>query len=249
MGCNVWRRRNHSVKESVSKSNLKSDLKKINAILMRRIFTAVVVLFLFPVMINAQDGDKRILFFGDSITAGYGIDKSQAFPALIQQKIDSLNWDFEAVNAGLSGETSAGGLRRIDWMLREPVSVFILELGGNDALRGIDLDVTRQNLQKIIDKVEAKYPDAEVLIAGMQVPPNLGPEYTTKFREIYPGLAEENDAELIPFLLDDLGGNSELMQSDGIHPTEKGHKLIAEKVWEVLRPVLQDFQNTHTNLE
>lgn len=214
---------------------------------MRRILTAVVVLFLFPVMLYAQNSDKRILFFGDSITAGYGIEKSQAFPALIQQKIDSLDWNFDAVNAGSSGETSAGGLRRIDWMLRQPVSVFVLELGGNDGLRGIDLDVTRKNLQQIIDKVQSKYPDAKILVAGMQVPPNMGPEYSRKFREIYPDLAEKNDAELIPFLLNDLGGDSELMQSDGIHPTEKGHKLVAEKVWEVLRPVLQDLQNIHTN--
>lgn len=214
---------------------------------MRRIYTAVVVLFLFPMILDAQNSDKRILFFGDSITAGYGIQKSQAFPALIQQKIDSLNWNFDAVNAGLSGETSAGGLRRIDWMLRQPVSVFVLELGGNDGLRGIDLDVTKKNLQQIIDKVQSEYPDAKVLIAGMQVPPNMGPEYSQKFREIYPDLAEENDAELIPFLLNDLGGDSDLMQSDGIHPTEKGHKLVTKKVWEELQPVLQSLQNIHTN--
>ncbi len=214
---------------------------------MRRIFAAIVVLFLLPVMLNAQNGGKKILFFGDSITAGYGIEKSEAFPALIQQKLDSLNWNFDAVNAGLSGETSAGGLRRIDWMLRQPISVFVLELGGNDGLRGIDLDVTKKNLQQIIDKVKSKYPDAKILIAGMQVPPNMGPDYSQKFREIYPDLAEKNDAELIPFLLNDLGGNSELMQSDGIHPTEKGHRMVAEKVWEVLKPVLQNFINIHTN--
>lgn len=207
---------------------------------MRRLLAAVALLFLLPTMLNAQSSNNRILFFGDSITAGYGIDKENAFPALIQQKIDSLGWDFNAVNAGLSGETSAGGLRRVDWMLRQPVSTFVLELGGNDGLRGIDLDATKQNLQDIIDKVESKYPAAEILIAGMQVPPNMGPDYTQKFREIYPDLAKQNDAHLIPFLLNELGGDSELMQSDGIHPTVKGHKLVGQKVWEVLKPVLEN---------
>lgn len=215
---------------------------------MRRILTSFVILFLFPLMVLSQGNEKRILFFGDSITAGHGIDAENAFPALIQQKIDSLDWNFKAVNAGLSGETSAGGLRRIDWMLRQPVSVFVLELGGNDGLRGIDLDATKQNLQKIIDKVEAKYPDAKIVIAGMQVPPNLGPDYTEKFKELYPDLAEQNNATLIPFLLKDVGGNPELNQPDGIHPTEKGHKIVAETVWDTLKPILQNLQNNvHTN--
>ena len=204
---------------------------------MRRILTIIVLLFLVPTLLYSQDSTKRILFFGDSITAGYGIDTDNAFPALIQQKIDSLNWNYKAVNAGLSGETSAGGLRRIDWMLRQPVSVFVMELGGNDGLRGIDLDATKNNLQKTIDKVEAKYPDAKIIITGMQVPPNLGPEYTQKFKEMYPELAEKNDTKLIPYFLDDLGGDSELMQSDGIHPTAKGHKKLSQKVFTNLNPL------------
>lgn len=206
---------------------------------MKRILTAIVLILVLPLMLFGQDSPNRILFFGDSITAGYGIDKEDAFPALIQQKIDSLDWSFKAVNGGSSGETSAGGLTRIDWVLRQPVSVFVLELGGNDGLRGIDLDVTKENLQDIIDKVEDKYPDAKIIITGMQVPPNLGSDYTTRFKEIYPELAEENNTELIPYFLDELGGDSELMQSDGIHPTEEGHQLLAEKVWEVLKPVLK----------
>lgn len=214
---------------------------------MRRILTAFVVL-LFPMLLYSQDAPKRILFFGDSITAGYGIDKEKAFPALIQQKIDSLGWNYKAVNAGLSGETSAGGLRRVDWMLRQPVSVFVLELGGNDGLRGIDLDATQKNLQKIIDKVEAKYPDAKIMLAGMQVPPNLGPDYTQEFKTMYPDLAEKNNAELIPFLLKGVGGNPDLNQSDGIHPTAKGHQLVAETVWDTLKPILQEMNdNTQTN--
>lgn len=215
---------------------------------MRRILTAFVILFLFPVFLYSQDNTKRILFFGDSITAGYGIEKENAFPALVQQKIDSLEWNFEVVNAGLSGETSAGGLRRVDWMLRQPVSVFVLELGGNDGLRGIDLDATKQNLQKIIDKVKAKYPDAKIILGGMQVPPNLGPDYTSKFKKMYPQLAEKNDAVLIPFLLQGVGGNPEFNQSDGIHPTAKGHQIIAETVWDTLKPILQEVNdNIHTN--
>ncbi len=215
---------------------------------MKRILTAIVLIFLLPMLLFGQESSKRILFFGDSITAGYGVGEENAFPAFVQQKIDSLDWNFKAINGGSSGETSAGGLSRIDWMLRQPVSVFVLELGGNDGLRGIDLDATKKNLQKIIDKVEVKYPEASIVITGMQVPPNLGPEYTGKFKEIYPELAEENNAELIPYFLDDLGGDSELMQSDGIHPTEAGHRLLAEKTWKVLKPILQSKRaDNHTN--
>ena len=209
---------------------------------MRRTLAVFVIVLLLPFICYGQDKPRRILFFGDSITAGYGIEEEQAFPALIQQKIDSLGWNFRAVNAGLSGETSAGGLRRIDWMLRQPVSVFVLELGGNDGLRGIDLDVTQQNLQDIIDKVEKKYPDARIIVAGMQVPPNLGPEYTEQFKEMYPELAKKNDATLIPFLLEGVGGNNELMQSDGIHPNIKGNRVMAETVWDSLKPMLREMR-------
>ena len=211
---------------------------------MRRLLTTLCILFLCSFVALGQGKTERILFFGDSITAGAGVDKKNTFPALIQQKIDSLSWDFNAVNAGLSGETSAGGLRRIDWMLRQPVSVFVLELGGNDALRGIDLSVTKENLQKVIDKVTAKYPDAKIIIAGMQVPPNLGPDYTEEFKEMYPELAEENEATLIPFLLEDVGRNDKLMQSDGIHPNVKGHKVVAETVWDTLKPVLKNLKES-----
>lgn len=186
-----------------------------------------------------QENPGRILFFGDSITAGYGLSPDQAFPALIREKIDSLGWNFELVNAGLSGETSAGGLRRVDWMLRRPVDVFVLELGGNDGLRGIDLSSTKKNLQGIIDKVENKYPDARIVVAGMQVPPNLGPEYTSEFKSMYPELAKKNDAALIPFLMEGVGGNPKYMQGDGIHPNARGNKMMAETVWDTLRPILE----------
>lgn len=189
--------------------------------------------------LQAQDSEtKTILFFGDSITAGLGVDKSQAFPALIQDKIDSLGLNYEVINGGLSGETSAGGLRRIDWILQRDIDLMLLELGGNDGLRGIDLESTKENLQQIIDKFEAKNPEAKIILAGMQVPPNLGQEYTEQFQTIYPELAEENNLPLIPLIMDKLGGNEELIQSDGLHPTPAGHKVIAETIWEVLKPLL-----------
>ena len=207
---------------------------------MKRFLILFVTIVLCSFTASAQEKSPRILFFGDSITAGYGIEEKNAYPALIQQKIDSLNWNYQVINGGLSGETSAGGLRRIDWMLRQSVSVFVLELGGNDGLRGIDLEVTKSNLQKIIDKVQDQYPEAVVILAGMQVPPNLGADYTGEFRQMYPDLAEKNNVELIPFLLEGVGGNEALNQSDGIHPTAEGHKIIAENVWETLEPILRE---------
>lgn len=190
-----------------------------------------------------QDGTSNILFFGDSITAGNGVDKDEAFPALIQEKVDSLGWNFDVQNGGLSGETSAGGLRRIDWMLNRPVDVFVLELGGNDGLRGIDVSSTKSNLQDIIDKVREKYPAARIILAGMQVPPNLGQEYTGKFKQMYADLAKSNSIPLIPFILEGAALDPELMQNDDIHPNAKGHKVVAENVWEVLEPVLQDIRS------
>lgn len=195
-----------------------------------------------PLTGSAQAESGKILIFGDSITAGYGVGTSDAFPALIQQKIDSLGWDFKVVNGGLSGETSAGGLRRIDWLLRQDFQVFVLELGGNDGLRGIDLKSTKENLQAIIDKVRAKRPETRILLAGMQVPPNLGPDYTREFRQMYPELAQKNEITLIPFLLEGVGGREQLMQSDGIHPNVRGHKKVAEIVWEELKPILQQLR-------
>ncbi|MDZ7773778.1 MAG: arylesterase [Balneolaceae bacterium] len=191
-----------------------------------------------------QTESMRILFFGDSITAGYGVGQEQAFPALVRRRIDSLDWNFTVVNGGLSGETSAGGLRRIDWVLRQHVDLFVLELGGNDGLRGIDLASTRQNLQQIIDKVGGTYPDARIVIAGMQVPPNLGPDYTARFESMYPELARENDAELIPFLMEGVGGFEEYMQNDGIHPNARGHERMAQTVWEAIRPILQEMRGS-----
>jgi acyl-CoA thioesterase I len=190
--------------------------------------------------VSAEAAPKTILFFGNSLTAGYGLEPSQAFPALIQQKIDSAGWNYTVINSGLSGETTAGGKNRIGWVLRQKVDVFVLELGGNDGLRGVELESTRNNLQAIIDTVRAKNPDVQIILAGMQIPPNMGLEYTSKFRTIYPELAEKNNLPLIPFLLEGVGGIARLNLPDGIHPTVEGHQIVAENVWKVLAPILQE---------
>jgi acyl-CoA thioesterase I len=181
---------------------------------------------------------KTILFFGNSLTAGYGLDPAESFPSLIQKKIDSLHLPYKTINAGVSGETSAGGNGRIDWILKQPVDVFVLELGANDGLRGIPVTETKKNLQAIISKVKAKYPHAKLVLAGMQVPPNMGQEYADNFRKLFPDLATKNNMRLIPFLLDGVGGVRELNQQDGIHPTAEGEKIVTENVWKVLQGVL-----------
>lgn len=182
---------------------------------------------------------KTILCFGDSITAGYGLeDENDAFPALLQQKIDSLKLNYTVVNSGLSGETSAGGKSRIDWVLHKAISIFILELGANDGLRGVPLSETRANLQAIIDTVQEKRPETTIILAGMELPPNMGQEYTTEFRTIYADLASDNNLKFIPFILKDVGGIKALNQDDGIHPNIEGHKIVAETVWETLEPLI-----------
>jgi acyl-CoA thioesterase-1 len=181
---------------------------------------------------------RTLLFFGNSLTAGYGIDPTEAFPALIQNRIDSLGLPYKVINGGVSGETSAGGNSRIDFVLRQPVDVFVLELGGNDGLRGIPVEETRKNLQSIIGKVKAKYPNCKLVLAGMQIPPNMGEKYASDFRDLYPGLAKENNMTLIPFLLQGVGGEAKLNLEDGIHPTPEGHKIVLENVWAELKKVL-----------
>ena len=182
--------------------------------------------------------ERNIVFFGNSLTAGYGLDPSEAFPALIQARIDSLRLPYKVINAGLSGETSSGGKSRIDWILQQPVDVFILELGANDGLRGIPVSETARNLQAIIDQVKVKYPEAKLLLLGMEVPPNMGKKYTSEFRQVFRDLSEKNNLLFVPFLLDGVGGVPELNLADGIHPTAEGHKILAKNVWEVLGEVL-----------
>lgn len=183
---------------------------------------------------------RTIIFFGDSLTVGLGLrdPAEEAFPGLIQKKLTAAHLPWRVVNAGLSGETTSGGLRRVDWILRQPVDVFVLELGGNDGLRGIEPAVSRVNLQGIIDRIRAKNPAVKILLAGMQMPPSLGPDYTSDFAAIYPELAEKNHLPLVPFLLDGVALNPELNQRDGIHPTAEGHAIVAETVWKYLEPLL-----------
>jgi acyl-CoA thioesterase-1 len=180
---------------------------------------------------------KTILFFGDSLTAGYGLDDpaTEAFPAQVQAKIDSLKLPYKVVNGGLSGETSAGGKGRIDWLLRQKVDIFILELGANDGLRGIPTTATAQNLQAIVSRVKAKYPHAKLILTGMMVPPNMGADYANAFKKIFPALAKTNNMVLLPFLLQNVAGIKELNQADGIHPTAQGAKIVANNVWGVLK--------------
>lgn len=182
---------------------------------------------------------RTLLFYGDSLTAGYGLDPDEAYPALIQQKADAAGLAWRVVNAGLSGETTAGGLRRLDWILRQPVDIFVIELGGNDGLRGLEPDVTRANLQKMIDRIRTRYPHVTIVLAGMQIPTNMGPVYAEAFARIYPELAQKNGVALIPFLLAGVGGVPELNLPDGIHPTAEGHRIVAETVWATISPLLQ----------
>ena len=181
---------------------------------------------------------KNILFFGTSLTAGLGLDPEEAYPALIQNKLDSLQLPYTVINGGLSGETTAGGKGRIDWLLKQKIDVFVLELGANDALRGIAVSDANKNLQFIIDQVKAKYPNAKMVMVGMQAPPNLGKTYANEFKALFPQLATKNKMTLVPFLLDKVGGVPSLNQTDGIHPTAEGAKILATNVWVVLKEIL-----------
>lgn len=194
---------------------------------------------LFIVMaLFVQTKPKVILFFGDSLTAGYGLSPEDAFPTLTGEQLIKNGKNVKIVNAGLSGETSAGGLSRIDWVLRQPIDVFVLELGANDGLRGLPVDQTKKNLQAIIDKVKAKNPAVKVVVVGMMVPPNMGGTYSTQFNAVFPEIAKKNKATLMPFLLDGVAGNEKLNQADGIHPNLEGHKIVATNVTKVLTPLL-----------
>jgi len=181
---------------------------------------------------------KTIVVLGDSLAAGYGVEPSECYPALLQEKITAAGLNFTVVNAGVSGDTSADGLNRINWLLRRTVDILVLELGGNDGLRGIPPSATATNLQTIIDRVKEKNPQTQIVIAGMQMPPNMGETYTVAFQNIFPALAKNNHAALVPFLLEGVGGKSELNQPDHIHPNAAGHRIVADNVWKVLKPIL-----------
>ena len=180
-----------------------------------------------------------ILCFGNSLTEGYGLTSEESFPTILQQYIDSLKYNYQVINAGLSGETTTGGKGRLNWVLNKNVEIFILELGANDGLRGIPLKETEKNLQSLIDTVKTKNKAIKIILAGMQIPPNLGIKYTSDFKAIFPRLTKNNNINLIPFLLKNVAGKKALNQQDGIHPNAKGTKIVAKNVWETLEPLLK----------
>ncbi len=202
---------------------------------------SVALLLSVITVIGAAPIPGVVLFLGDSITAGYGLDISQAYPALIQQKIDAQRWPFKVINAGQSGDTTSGGLNRIDWLLRSRIDVLVLELGANDGLRGVPADTIQKNLQAIIDRVKIKYPHAKIVIAGMKVPPNMGNSYSKGFESVFFAVAKKNNAPLIPFILAGVGGVRDLNLPDGMHPTARGQQIVAANVWKVLEPVLRSL--------
>jgi acyl-CoA thioesterase I len=190
-----------------------------------------------PAAVAGERG--RVVFLGTSLTAGLGLDPDQAYPALIQRKLDEAGLRFEAVNAGVSGETSAGARRRIEWLLRQPAAVLVIETGANDGLRGLEIDSLRSNIQAIIDEAGRQSPKPAVVLLGMRAPPNLGWDYFRRFPRVYSDLAKENDLPLVPFLLEGVAGRSALNQADMIHPTAEGQRHMAETVWKVLEPILR----------
>lgn len=184
----------------------------------------------------------RVVFLGDSLTAGLGVDAGEAFPALVGEMLRREGRPAEVVNAGVSGDTTAGGLRRLDWLLRQKPDVVVVGLGGNDGLRGLQLQASEENLRAIVRK--SREAGAKVLLLGMQMPPNYGPEYTAQFRELYPRVAKETGATLVPFLLEGVGGDPRLNQPDGIHPTAEGHRIIAANVVQQLRDLVPQAQSS-----
>ena len=199
---------------------------------------------LFATLLSAAaPAPQIVLFLGDSLTAGYGIEPAKAFPALIQAKIDARRWNIKVINGGQSGDTSAGGLSRLDWLLKNRVDMLVLELGANDGLRGLSIDVTRKNLQAIIDRSRKRFPQVRVVIAGMKVPPNMGRDFAERFEAMYRELARRNNAALIPFILERVGGVRELNLADGIHPNAAGHRVVADNVWKVLEPIIRSLSS------
>jgi acyl-CoA thioesterase-1 len=187
---------------------------------------------------GAEPERKTIVVVGDSIAAGHGIDPAEAFPALLQERIDKKKRSYEVVNAGVSGDTTASGVRRMPWLLRRRMDVLLVELGGNDGLRGMTPKETKANLEKIVGLAREKNPDVQIIVAGMQMPQNMGEEYTREFRAVFAAVAKEKQAKLIPFLLEGVGGKPDLNLPDRIHPNPQGHKVIAATVWAVLEPML-----------
>lgn len=204
-----------------------------------------VLIFLVLTQTAKSDESRRplksstVLVLGDSLAAGFGVDPSEAFPAVLQRRAEESGMLIRVINGGVSGDTTAGGVRRLDWMLKSPIDVLFLELGGNDGLRGLPIESTRSNLTAIIQRTRARHPKAEIVIAGMQMPPNVGRDYADRFRALFPEVAREEKASLIPFLLEGVGGQPDLNLPDQIHPTPQGHRMIASNAWPVLEPLLR----------
>ena len=202
----------------------------------------VLLLFWFlgwTATVAADAEQKTIVLLGDSIAAGLGVEPSEAFPSLLQERIREKGLPYELVNASVSGDTTAGGLRRLPWLQRRKIDVLVIELGGNDGLRGLSPEQTRTNLEKIVSLAREKNPGVRIVLAGMQMPSSMGADYAKKFRELFATVAMEQKAELIPFLLEGVGGRPEMNQPDRIHPNPAGHKIVADNVWAVLERVLK----------
>ena len=187
---------------------------------------------------NANHTAKRIVILGDSVTAGYGLDPKEAYPALLQKKITAAKLPYTVANAGVSGDTTAGGLRRVAWAMTKGADVLVIALGGNDGLRGIAPGETKKNLLGIVAKARTKNPKIKILVAGMQMPDNMGPGFTARFKALFAEVTRESKATLIPFLLEGIGGVEKLNQADGIHPTAEGQMKVAENVWKILQPTI-----------
>ena len=187
---------------------------------------------------NANAANKRIVILGDSITVGYGLDPKEAYPALLQKKIDIAKLPYTVANAGVSGDTTAGGLRRVAWVMGKGADVLVIALGGNDGLRGISPEETKKNLLGIIAKARSKNPEIQILLAGMQMPDNMGPNFTARFKAVFPEAAKESQATLVPYLLEGVGGVEKLNQADGIHPTPEGQAKVVDNIWKILHPAI-----------
>lgn len=212
--------------------------------LRKRLITQTILgltLFIMGVS-QASAEEPRIVFLGDSLTAGFGLAVTEAYPALIEEKLRAADKHFRVVNAGVSGDTTSGGLQRVGWISKDRIDLLVLALGGNDGLRGLDPGLTKSNLGAIIDAVRSKYPKVKILLAGMLAPPNLGEQYTSAFRNAFTETAAEKHVAFLPFLLEDVAAHPELNQGDGIHPTAAGQKIVAEHVWSALQPLLAELQ-------
>jgi acyl-CoA thioesterase-1 len=216
---------------------------------MSRSVLSLIVLFLCVGLARAAEPMPRIVFLGDSLTAGYGVDPDSAYSALLKTRLAEADLHYEIVNACVSGDTTAGGLRRLKWIMRKPADVLVICLGGNDGLRGLDLEASRGNLEAIIDAARKANPHIRILLAGMQIHPNMGAEYVEAFQAMYPAIAKAKAVPLLPFILEGVAGDPDLNIADGIHPNEAGHRIMADTVWAALKPLLLDGETAPEDTE